>query len=426
MVFQENVSEHSIPPEPRLAAAWAHAPVNPLTAAVAARRARGGPFIDLVGASPHENGLGFPREEAESLAREAVIRALIYRPHARGQQEAREAIAGYYDRRGLPTRPDQLVLTPGTSLGYFYALRLLCEPGDEILVPSPGYPLFDDLCRIAGVGHRYYHYVPRPGPGGVRWTLDLEDLAFQVTPRTRAIAVVSPHNPLGTVLSSDELREVGRICRARGLALVFDEVFCEFTDSAPCPFPRPRGEDFPLVLVLNGFSKMLSLPGFKLAWIRADGDAARVGRFLSALEYAGDLFLPVSEITQAMVPGLVEAGEQGVLARLRDEYARRRTLVGGLLGPWVLPADGGVYACGPLADLVERLGRGRRRLDRSGWHADDDELALRVLDEADVLVHPGHFYDLPGHFVMTCSAAPADLREGCARLVRWLEGSPGS
>lgn len=400
--------------------AWGRSELNPLTTEVARRRSQGRPFLDLVGASPQECDLAFPPEELLRVTEEATRKSLVYRPDPRGQLSAREAIAAYYERRGAPARPDRLILTPGTSMAYFYALRLLCEAGDEILVPRPGYPLFDDLCRVSGVRQRYYHYVRRPGHEGARWRPDLEDIEFQCTPRTRAIAVVSPHNPLGTVFTESDLEALARICRARGLALLFDEVFCEFRGESAGPFPRPRGEDFPLAVLLNGFSKMLSLPGSKVAWMKVDGEEEAVQRLLAGLEYASDLFLPVSEVAQATVPGLLEVGEREVFGHLAREYSRRRALVEGMLGDWLEPADGGIYLCGSLDAHDARLGRGRRRLDGPGRHADDDVFALRVLDELDVLVHPGHFYDLPGHFVMTCVARPEDLAEGSGRLASWL------
>ena len=362
---------------------WAQAGPNPLTAAVVAHRAAGHPLIDLVGAGLHESGLGVPEDLLRSLAAEAAPWAGRYRPDPRGQRDAREAVAAFYARRGLPTDARDIVLTPGTSMAYLYLLRLLCNPGDEVLVPRPGYPLFDDLCVFAGVKQRFYHLAVEEG----RWRLDLDDLAFQCTPRTRMVMLVSPHNPLGLVLPAPDLVAVSALCERSAMALVFDEVFSEFVGA---PLPRPPAG--PLTIMLNGLSKMLSLPGLKVGWMRVSPTATPL---VEALEYASDLFLPVSEISQAMTaPLLARADTLSAISAV--ELRRRRTIAEGALQRPVVAADGGVYVCVPVVQ-------------------DEDALALRAL-EAGVLVHPGHFYALEGHLVFTCIAPEAALVEGIHRL----------
>lgn len=361
--------------------AWAHTHTNALTEALERRRAAGAEVLDLVGAGAYESGLGFPNDRLQAMAAEAARMSAVYRPDPRGQVSARQAVADFYARRGLPTDPSHIVLTPGTSMAYLYLLRLLVEPGHEVLVPRPGYPLFDDLCRFAGVRHRYYHMRAEQG----RWRLDLEDLEFQCTPTTRMVMLVSPHNPLGTVSTPDELEAVADLCERNGMTLVFDEVFAEFADA---PVARPRG-----AVILNGLSKMLSLPGMKIGWMRVDaGDA-----LLAAVEYASDLFLPVSEIAQAMTAPLLDAVDD-VSRGFADELRRRRRLVEETLGRPTVRSDGGVYVCVPLSA-----------------RKDEDEVALQAL-AAGVLVHPGHFYDLPDHVVFTCIADSETLREGVRRL----------
>lgn len=377
------MSHMPLPPLSRDLRAWARATPNALTVALSDCREAGRDVVDLVGAGAHENGLGVPAARLAELASGAAERAARYHPDPRGQRDAREAVAAFYGRRGLPTDPDDIILTPGTSLAYLYLLRLLCNPGDEVLVPRPGYPLFDDLCVFAGVRQRYYHLAH----DGSRWRLDLEDLAFQCTPRTRMVMLVSPHNPLGLVVSPTDLAALSALCERNGVALVFDEVFSEFVRA---PLPRPSGG--PLTVLLNGFSKMLSLPGLKLGWMRVSPPGAAL---TEALEYVSDLFLPVSEISQAITAPLLSIADD-VAASTAATLWRRRGLAEALLGRPVVPADGGVYVCVPIDD-------------------DDDAIALRALD-AGVLVHPGHLYAMEGHLVFTCIAAEERLAEGIRRL----------
>ncbi|CAN5460868.1 pyridoxal phosphate-dependent aminotransferase [soil metagenome] len=376
-----------------LFSAWRAGDPSPLDHELALAHAAREPVIDLINCTPQENGFLFPQE----ILRDATMIALgqdpvrFYKPDAKGQEPAREAIAAYYTRRKLPTAASQLILTPGTSLGYYYALRLLLKPGDELLAPKPGYPLFDDLAAVAGVGLRRYHLRETKG----HWEFDLDDLEFQITPRTRAIAVVSPHNPTGAVMTAEQYERLGAICRARGIAVLVDEVFAETREN----FPRPRDEDFSIVITLNGVSKMFALPQWKIAWLRVGGDADLCAPLLHTLEHFSDTFLPVNELAQAITPELFAAADPDILSEFAARYAERRTLARELIKLPVAANDAGVYLCAKLPAGVS-----------------DSDAALRLLREARVLAHPGYYYDMPGHLVVTCVAEPAALREGIGRM----------
>lgn len=365
---------------------WADAEPNPLTALKRRLEAQGHDVIDLVGANLHEHGLVFPADRLAEIAALALPQTAVYRPHPLGQAAAREAVSAWYFRRGVAISPECVMLTPGTSLAYWYLFRVLLEAGDEVLVPHPGYPLFGDICALAGVRGRFYHL--RAVDGG--WRPDFEDLAFQVTRRTRAVVVVSPHNPLGTVFREDEWDALREICEQGSLALIHDEVFSEFLVDDRV-LPRPR--EFPLSFSLNGASKMLSLPGLKLGWIAASG--AHAQRAMRALEHVSDTFLPVGELAQAMAPALL--AEASVPSMLAEAYRARRRVASKALRFPVVEAEGGVYLCAQVSQ-------------------DEDAFCEEALQTRGVLVHPGHFYDLAGHFVFTCVAAPPTLTKGCARL----------
>ncbi len=323
--------------------------------------------------------------EAETVRR--------YAPDPLGQRTARNAVCEFYQRRGAATDPAHILLTPGTSVAYLYALRLLADRGDEILVPSPGYPLFDDIAAICGVGLRRYHLAARPEG----WRPDLDEIAFQCTERTRAVMVISPHNPTGTVWGDDDLAGLAALCRERDLAVVFDEVFSEFLTPPLARLPRPV--EFPLCVTLNGFSKMFALPGWKIGWMKVEGDAAWRDSFLRALAHIADTLLPVGELQQAMIPALMAAGDPAVSGALSETLsARRQIALDALDAPPPTP-EGGVSLCCPLPEGV-----------------DDEAFAIRLLEEHGVAVHPGHFYDLPRHAVMTCIAEPSLLRAGIARF----------
>lgn len=379
----------------RLADAWSDPTPNRLTEELEIFRARGVRIRDLITANPHDNGLVFPQEELVGITASALVRAAVYRPDPLGQPAAREAIAGYYRARGAEADPERIVLTAGTSLGYFYALRLVCEPGAEILVPQPGYPLFDDIAAMCGLTLRHYHLAARDG----EWRFDADDLAFQITPRTRAVIVVSPHNPTGMVMRVGEWDALARVCVERGLPVIADEVFCECLTPPLAQMPRPVGYRFPLLVTLNGISKMLSLPGWKVAWMKLDGNPHYVEKFRKALEHLSDTFLPVNELAQAALPDLLRAGLRDVFSNLSHDYAERRSLARKVLELPHTPPEAGVYLCAALTRT-----------------ADDEEFALRALRELHVLVHPGYLYNMPGHVVMTCVPETKALMEGISRL----------
>lgn len=364
---------------------WGHAAPSELAGALDALAAAGRPVRDLVTANPQEHGLAFDDRLLGDILAAAARDARTCRPNPAGQPAAREAVAAYH---GDGLASSGVILTPGTSFGYWAAFRLLADPpGGEVLCPSPTYPLFDDLARLAGLTVRRYHMHEAGG----RWAIDPDELAFQVTPRTRAIAVVSPHNPTGSVASADELDALGRTARRHGLAVLFDEVFREFMHDAAVRVERPAPHGAPLAVTLNGLSKMFSLPGLKGAWMAVEGDPARTGPFLRALEYLSDTFLPVSEPTQAAIPRLLAEG-LGETRRFAAEYTRR---MGDLVAAWRAE---GVPAAMPQAGVYLPVG---------GCAPRPDDACLRLLRSTGILVHPGGLYDLPGnHVVMTAVARP--------------------
>lgn len=383
----------------RLGIEWCQPGEDPLVRARQERLAAGLPVFDLVGTTAAEAGLFYPPSRFRAVvasAEESLQSTFPYRPDPLGLPRAREAVAAFYGRRGVSLSPGNVLLTPGTSMGYLAALRLLLNPGDNLLVPSPGYPLFDDLCAIAGVEARRYHLREN----GDRWLIDPEEVRFQCTPRTRAIALVSPHNPTGHVATEEELAAIVSLCRERGLALLFDEVFSETLGDWGA-LPRPTDGEAPLVLLLNGFSKMFSLPGWKVAWCGALGE--RAPAFLAAAAHFLDAFLPMPDFTQATVAPILEGGDPGVLQDLNERLCGMRKRAAEALG--IRDPGAGVYLtirCDPA----------------KGGMA----VCTALLQETGALVHPGYYYDLAGRLVLTCLAPPDVSVESYRRIRESIHG----
>ena len=273
---------------------------NPLYVLHDELRAARHPVLDLVKGNVNEHGIVFPEEPLRKILAEASEFARVYRPDSFGQLVAREAISRYYGSR-IPA--SHFVVTPGTSVSYWYCFKLLAEPGDEILTPQPSYPLFDYIARLCGVTLTNYELDESED-----WAIDLQYLERQISSKTRAIVLISPHNPTGMVASAEQLQELAAIAARYEVPIISDEVFNEFLFGEDA-LPRPCFTDAPLVFTLNGFSKMFALPGMKIGWIGVSGDEHLVDRSLAALELISDTFLPVNETAQFAVPQIFARGQ---------------------------------------------------------------------------------------------------------------------
>ena len=261
--------------------------VNRLTAALAAHARTGRRLIDLTSTNPTTVGIAYP---PDILAPLSARTGSTYAPHPFGLDSAREAVAADYARRGISVAPSRIVLTASTSEAYSTLLKLLCDPGSEVLVPAPSYPLFDHLTRLDGVACRAYGLSYRG-----RWELNAHSVDTAWTERIQAVLAVSPNNPTGSILTEAELTFLAERCAALGAALVVDEVFVDYPLAAASDVGSNRAaagwSDRALTFRLGGLSKSAGLPQVKLGWIAVDGPDTLVGEALDRLELILDTYL---------------------------------------------------------------------------------------------------------------------------------------
>lgn len=363
-----------------------------LSRAVRERRAAGLPIVDLTASNPTR--CGFEYDEAGILAALARPEAMMYSPDPRGMMAAREAVCGYYRERRADVDPEQIFLTPSTSEAYSYLFRLLCDPGDEVLIAQPSYPLFDFLAQIESVRLTPFALFYDHG-----WHLDSEALRRQITPRTRAVAVVHPNNPTGHFTKTAERRELERICAEHGLALIVDEVFLDY-DLSGAPEPSfACGEHKALTFVLSGLSKIAALPQMKAAWIAAFGPEPQLRQAMDRLEVIADTFLSMNAPVQCAMPTWL-AERRGIQRQIRDRLRRNlKALDGEVAGTAVsrLEVEAGWYAV-LRVPAVER----------------DEDLAVRLAREHGVEVHPGHFFGFAdsGWLVVSLLVSDRDFHSG--------------
>jgi len=378
-----------------------NAPTNRLSAAREACARSGRPLFDLTETNPTRIGLEYPEEElAAAMARGARAR---HDPDPRGVLTAREALAVSLSTPGDSVSPDDLVLTASTSEAYSFLFKILCDPGDEILTAVPSYPLLDHLAALESV--RLVHFPLEPG---ARWNLDAGEVRRAASDRTRAVVAIHPNNPTGSFLKVAEQDALVEWCESRGAALISDEVFLDYPIDAAEPAGPAAKHGRALTFSLGGLSKSAGLPHYKLGWIRAGGEGSAKRAALAALELVADHFLSVSTPVQSALPELLTLAPRirdQIRARTRKNYAALGKASAGLPSVESLPVEGGWSA----VLRVPRL-------------SSDEELALTLLENDGVLVHPGYFFDFPseGFLVLSLLPDPKIFEAGLACLAARL------
>jgi aspartate/methionine/tyrosine aminotransferase len=368
---------------------------NPLWEARLAAEAAGKRILDLTGSNPTSSGIPYPSGIPALFDRPSV---LAYRPDPKGVPEAREAVSAYYASRDRAIDPGDLILTASTSEAYAFLFKLLCDPGDEVLIPSPTYPLFDALAELEHV-----HLVRYPLRFADRWKADFRFLETILSTRTKALILVHPNNPTGHLADDEEIRAYLRLAADHGLALIVDEVFRDYI------LGDRRFESIesngPLVFTLNGFSKTLGLPQMKLGWIHVGGARPAVQAALGHLEWIADAFLSVNTPVQTAAADLLKlapAIQSGILERLRDNLRAAQDMLAGQRALRMLEPDAGwslILEAEPLRD--------------------DETFALELIEKDGIYVHPGHLFGFEEgcRIVVSLLGPEAEFREGLARIL---------
>ena len=378
---------------------WPLAP-NAFTRALEEVRASGKEILDLTVSNPTDAGI--------RLDQDVVLGALtspdtmFYDPQSRGLLEARQAVCGYYRQSHdvFDLDPERLVLTTSTSEAYSYVFRLLCNPGDEILVPKPSYPLFEFLADLSDVALVSYPLIYDHG-----WQIDLDSLYKAATSRTRAVILVHPNNPTGSYVSTQETSSLNAFCSRYDLALIVDEVFLDYAhDGVPrLSFVSNTGA---LTFTLSGLSKISALPQMKLAWAVTSGPEELSRQAGARLEIISDTFLSMNAPVQLAAPVLLDQRQhvqRVLLDRLRVNLGELDRQLAAISSCIRLRVEGGWSAVVRVPAVQS-----------------DENLAIDLLRQMAVAVHPGHFYDFPndGYLVLSLITEPPVFREGVSRLLR--------
>jgi alanine-synthesizing transaminase len=375
---------------------------NPLSRTLERLKARGTTIFDLTVSNPTLCDI--------PVDKELILNALghndniFYRPSAHGAEPARLAVCDYYRRKGIEVQPEQVFLTASTSEAYAFLFRLLADPDDHILFPRPSYPLFNFLADLNDVVSDYYRLAYKG-----RWEMDPESIQAQLTPKVKGVVLVHPNNPTGSFVSEREREGLTKI--SKDLPLIVDEVFLDYPFDAARAGRSFAGRTEGLTFTMGGLSKTLGLPQMKLSWIVISGPSSEVKAAAERLEVITDTFLSVNTPVQNATPEWMARGEKfkgAVLQRVGQNRAFLQTAVSTHSHAKLLSADGGWYA------ILECPGA-----------AEEEEFALRLLEEDRVFVHPGFFFDFPDNerarVVLSLLPAPDIFTDGVTKLLRRIK-----
>jgi len=354
---------------------------------------QGRKILDLTVSNPTRAGLSYDETAILDALRNPT--SLDYDPQPKGLRSAREAVANY----GAGLDSGSLVLTTSTSEGYSYVFRLLCNSEDEVMVPKPSYPLFDFLADLQDV-----KLVPYPLIYDHGWQIDFPTLEQALTPKSRAIVLVHPNNPTGSFISPEERARLNQLCRERNLSLIVDEVFLDYAYDGS-QHETFAANDQVLTFTLSGLSKISGLPQMKLAWIAVSGPQKEATEAMQRLEIIADTYLSVSAPVQLAAKTMLDQR-----LKLQPQLMHRMQT--------------------NLSELDLQLAKQKsctRLALQGGWYAvlrvpvtrSDEDLAIELLTQKSVLVHPGHFYDFPtdGFLVLSLITPEPTFHEGISQLL---------
>lgn len=365
---------------------------NAFSLAVADLRRRGVPLIDLTVTNPTRVGLKYPPDLLASLS---DTRALSYEPAPLGLASAREAVAASLSAGDAPSLWKGVVLTASTSEAYGLLFKLLCDPGDSVLIPQPSYPLFELLTQLDGVEAAPYRLEEHGA-----WSIDRESVIAGCGPRTRAVLVVSPNNPTGSMLRRDDHEWLVTFAQERDLALISDEVFADFPIAPRADASSLLREPRVLTFTLGGLSKSAGLPQVKLGWMVVSGPVAGVARAMERLEVICDTYLSVSTPVQVAATRLIAESapvREAIRQRIQQNYRALVDATSAYPSLRVVPPEGGWSV---MIQVPETIG--------------EEALVLRLLTDAHVVVHPGYFFDCHrgAHLVVSLLPEPAVFAAG--------------
>lgn len=336
-------------------------------------------IINLIDTNFHQNGYVFPSKLLQNMLTDYVSQRM-YNPDSKGDIKARESISGYYHSQGVNIHPENIIVTASSSESYNLIFNNFTEPYDNILLPQPGYPLFEYLGGFSRLECRFYEM-----PYESSYSIDIDSIISLIDSNTKILVLISPNNPTGQIISKEQLEKLLEICHKHRIFIISDEVFSEFLyESSIKTLPRPSDIDSGVtVFTLNGISKMFASPDLKLSWIAISGKQNKVSRAMNILDISNDVFLNCNSISQFILPKMFEQGKLFQNELLQKISNNRNLFIDKLKQnrhvSFIEP-KGGIHC------IV--------KLQNNDIFTDDEDFAIQLLRKTQVYVHPGYFYGI--------------------------------
>ncbi|TGK35912.1 pyridoxal phosphate-dependent aminotransferase [Leptospira gomenensis] len=362
-------------------------------------------YFDLTASNPTEMGFQYPREAISHAFQSADC--IAYRPDPRGVLEARKTVCDYYASKGYTIDPEDLFLVSSSSEAYSYLFKLFCDPGDSILIPAPGYPLFEFLSAMENLNPIHYRTKKENG-----WKLRPEDLEPQDLSRSKILLVVSPNNPTGSILTKEDFASIRNTLIKHNIPMVIDEVFSDYVYGDE-KHSTILDEKTPVITV-NGLSKSLGLPGMKLSWILISGPKEWKKKAAEYLELISDTYLSANAPVQNVLPELFRWRnmiQSQIVKRIGRNLAYLRSVLAG-------------------ANVAGKIGS---KIPQAGWYCvlesalffPEEQFALELLKKSRIYVHPGEMFgfqeeESSGKIVLGLLADPEDFVSGIDGILNFL------
>ena len=373
---------------------------NPLSKALQSKRLQNQKILDLTQSNPTLCRFLYSQSPLfETLSHPENTR---YTPDPHGLSVAREAVARYYAGKNIHVPLENIFLTSGTSEAYSFLFRLLANPGDTVLAPAPGYPLFDFLTGLNDLKLEKY-----PLAYGNAWRLDESRLSAFSEKNPRALIWVNPNNPTGNYATPEEMKALNHFGVKNSCALIADEVFLDYS-SRKGEWRSFAGNEEALTFTLSGISKILGLPQMKLSWIIVSGPKDLRDEALHRLEVIADTYLSVNAPVQNALPFWLPEAPKVCGEILERVNGNREALLQALQNRRdveVLNAEGGWYATLRMKGIR------------------DEDYCLRLLRENNVFVHPGYFFDFETEdFLVVSLLAPSEEFKTAIQALGRIDG----
>jgi aspartate/methionine/tyrosine aminotransferase len=332
----------------------------------------------------------------------------MYDPDSKGDRLARESISNYYKSHKVDIKPDNIIITASSSESYNLLFNRLTKPKDNVLLPLPSYPLFEYLLKFNRLELRFYKM-----PIEKNFQIDIDSIIQNIDNKTKMIVLISPNNPTGQTISSENIAKILQICSENNIMLISDEVFSEFVYTNPYNLPRPSAiESDALVFTLNGISKMFASPDLKLGWIGITGNAKKVNRVVERLEIANDIFLNCNNLSQYILPKLFEKGinfQQEMVEKINDN---RKTLIE------ILSKNSYIQFVPPNSGIHSTI-----KINGLDNEFSDEDFTIELLNKKSVYVHPGYFYSIEDglYIMLSFLKIQNDFIEGLQRIDSFIK-----